>query len=90
MSVSLANEHYSLPAGYRLYLPQDWAEDAERRHKARVPEELGFATKPQIAIKLLRGLKEADVLPPLAIADADYGVNAAFRRDLRALGMDSP
>lgn len=37
VSVSVANERYSLPVGYRLYLPEEWAEDAERRRKAKVP-----------------------------------------------------
>lgn len=88
VSVSLANEHYSLPVGYRLYLPGEWAQDVERRRKAKVPQEIRFATKPEIAIQLLRELKAAGALPPLAIADAGYGVNGPFRRDLQALGLD--
>src|SRR5436305_9860246 len=31
VSLSLANHHASLPVAYQLYLPQDWAEDGERR-----------------------------------------------------------
>lgn len=88
VSVSLANENYSLPVGYRLYLPEEWAEDAERRRKAKVPEDVTFATKPQIAIELLRELKDAHALPPLAIADAGYGINGAFRQGLKALGLE--
>ena len=34
VSLSIANHHASLPVGYRLYLPQDWAQDSERRSKA--------------------------------------------------------
>src|ERR671914_2804323 len=34
VSLSLANEHASLPVAYRLYLPEAWAGDAERRIKA--------------------------------------------------------
>ena len=74
VSISIANEQYSLPVGYRLYLPEEWAGDAERRRKAKVPEEIVFATKPEIALDLLKELKEAGALPPLAIADAGYGV----------------
>src|SRR4249920_365514 len=54
VSLSLANRHASLPVAYRLYLPQDWAEDRERRRKAHVPEEIEFATKPEIALEQLR------------------------------------
>jgi SRSO17 transposase len=34
-SLSLANHHASLPVAYQLYLPQDWADDRERRRKRR-------------------------------------------------------
>src|ERR1700674_3758344 len=37
VSVSLANASGSLPIAYRLYLPKEWVEDAERRQKAGVP-----------------------------------------------------
>src|SRR5215468_9689270 len=50
VSLSIANRHASLPVGYRLYLPQDWAQDSERRRKAGVPEDIEFATKPEIAL----------------------------------------
>ena len=55
VSLSIANHHASLPVAYRLYLPKDWAEDAERRRKAGVPEEIGFQTKPEIALDQLAG-----------------------------------
>jgi SRSO17 transposase len=32
----------SLPIEYRLYLPKEWAEDADRREKTEVPEEVEF------------------------------------------------
>src|SRR4029077_2384013 len=54
VSLSLANRYASLPVAYQLYLPQDWAEDGERRRKGHVPEEIEFANKPGIAIDKLR------------------------------------
>ena len=50
VSLSLANDHASLPVAHRLYLPQEWIDDAGRRAKAGVPEEIAFKTKPQIAL----------------------------------------
>ena len=50
VTLSIANHHASLPIAYRLYLPKDWADDAERRNKAHVPEAIRFKTKPQIAL----------------------------------------
>jgi SRSO17 transposase len=46
------------PAGsvlldHQLYLPESWAADAARRKKTRVPAEIIFQTKPQIAAALV-------------------------------------
>ena len=50
VTLSVANEAASLPVAYRLYLPEEWAEDPVRRRKAGVPEDVGFQTKPEIAL----------------------------------------
>src|SRR6266403_410427 len=57
-SLSLANHHASLPAAYRLYLPQDWAGDAKRRRKTGVPREVVFKTKPEIALEQIKAASE--------------------------------
>jgi SRSO17 transposase len=44
VSLSVANHHASLPVAYRLYLPQDWAEDRKRRRKAMCLKR--FASRP--------------------------------------------
>jgi len=54
VSLSVANHHASLPVTYWLYLPQDWAEDRNRRRKADVPNEISFKAKPEIALEQLR------------------------------------
>ena len=71
VSLSLANLHASLPVAYRLYLPQEWANDRARRRKTGVPEEIAFKTKPEIALDQLRwacavGLPRGGVLDELA------------------------
>src|SRR5438270_5442977 len=42
VSLSIANRHASLPVRYRLYLPQEWADDMARRKKAGVPGDIAF------------------------------------------------
>src|SRR3954449_10891399 len=54
VSVSVANEHASLPIAYRLYLPEAGAKDIVRRSKAGVPDDVPFQTKPTIALKQIR------------------------------------
>jgi SRSO17 transposase len=54
VSLSLANRHASLPVAWRLYLPQEWAADPARRRKARVPADITFKTKAEIALDQLR------------------------------------
>src|SRR6476659_768852 len=87
VSLSLANHHASLPVAYQLYLPRDWAQDRARRHKAGVPEEVEFQTKPQIALEQLRWAQQAGLPRGVALLDAGYGNNTALRGGITALGM---
>jgi SRSO17 transposase len=67
-----------------LYLPRDWAADAERRRQAHVPESVAFATKPQLAKALvLRAL--ASGLPVAWVTgDEVYGSDYHLRAALEA------
>jgi SRSO17 transposase len=87
VSLSVATWNASLPMAYRLYLPKDWAEDSERREKAEVPEEVGFQTKPEIALDQIRLAVEARVPRGVVLADAAYGINTEFRNALSELGL---
>jgi SRSO17 transposase len=87
VSLSAATWNSSLPIAYRLYLPKEWAEDAERREKAEVPEEIEFQTKPEIALEQIRATVAAEVARGVILADAAYGINTEFREGLTELGL---
>jgi SRSO17 transposase len=76
---------YASPQGQafidrELYLPEEWAEDKERREQAGVPEQIGMRTKPELAKQMLRRALEAGVKAAWVVADSVYG-------DSRRLGM---
>jgi SRSO17 transposase len=87
VSLSLANHGASLPVAYRLYLPEEWAEDHERRLKAGVPEDAVFKTKPEIALEMIVEARATGLPPGVALFDAGYGANTAFRTQVSALSL---
>jgi SRSO17 transposase len=88
VSLSVATAAASLPLAWRLYLPQEWAEDPERRAKAGVPEEVGFTTKPAIALGQVAAALAAGVPRPEAVVmDAGYGADTDLRDALTRLGL---
>ncbi len=87
VSLSVATWSSSLPIGYRLYLPKEWAEDAERREKTEMPEEVRFQTKPEIALDQIRAALAAKVPGGVVLADAAYGMNTEFRGGLTELEL---
>jgi SRSO17 transposase len=61
------------PIDRRLYIPQDWVSDEERRKSAGVPEELTFQTKPQMALEMIQEATEAGVPYTWVTGDCVYG-----------------
>jgi len=87
VSLSLANHHASLPAMYRLYLPQEWAADKKRRRKAGVPKEISFKTKPEIALEQIDAACRAGLPRGVVLMDAGYGCNTDLRTSISALAL---
>jgi len=87
VSLSMASRWGSLPVAFRLYLPEAWAVDMERRAAAGVPKEIQFQTKWQIALDLLDGQRRDQASDLPVLADAGYGDAFAFREGLTARGL---
>src|SRR6187402_2969017 len=87
VSLSIAHDLASLPIALELYLPEDWAGDPARRTKAGVPTELGFRTKPEIALMQIRRALEDGVPPGVILGDAGYGIDTGFRTALSELAL---
>jgi SRSO17 transposase len=87
VSLSIANEGASLPIAWQLYLPEIWLDDPERRHKAKIPDEAVFQTKPQIAIDQVRAALAEQTPVGIVLADAGYGADGQFRQELTDLGL---
>jgi SRSO17 transposase len=65
-----------------LYLPEDWAKDKPRRQQAKVPDSVAFATKPQLAQRMLIQALEAGVPAAFVTGDSVYGNDAPLRASL--------
>jgi SRSO17 transposase len=87
VSLSVANDHASLPIAYQLFLPEVWADDPARRTKAGVPETIRFETKTVIALGQLRQALAAGVPVGILLGDAAYGDETAFRVGVAELGL---
>jgi SRSO17 transposase len=87
VSLSLANRDASLPVAYRLYLPEDWAKDQGLRRKAKVPQEIAFQTKPEIALEQIKAARAAGLPEGVVLMDAGYGNDTELRTAITALGM---
>ncbi len=78
VSCCYSDPHATWPVAVRLYPPQAWATAPERRQQARVPADISFQTKPEIALALLDQARAWGVPHRCVVADADYGDNPNF------------
>jgi SRSO17 transposase len=82
----------------RLYLPEDWCTDWERRQEARVPDDVTFKTKPQLALEMLthawaQGVPMAWVSGDEVYGDAPYlrdGITGAGKKYVLAVSSTTP
>jgi SRSO17 transposase len=82
VSVHAVGERGSQPLGWALYLPEEWCADLARRRKAKIPDELAFQTKPQLAGALCEQAAGWEIARAPVLGDCAYGDNCEFRTGL--------
>jgi SRSO17 transposase len=88
VSLHWSGAQASCPLSWRLYLPQEWLQDAQRAAEVKLPAGLKYQSKTDLALQLIDQALEWK-LPPLPIvADSAYGNSFDFRQTLRERGLD--
>lgn len=87
VSLTLARGGVPVPVALRLFLPEAWANDPERRQRAGVPERIAFRTKWQIALEEIDRVRSHGANFGCVVADAGYGNSAGFRHGLSERGL---
>jgi SRSO17 transposase len=82
VSLTLARAEVPVCIGLRLFLPEDWCGDAERRQAVGVPEAVTYRPKWQIALDEIDRVLAAGAHFDCVLADAEYGKAAEFRHGL--------
>jgi SRSO17 transposase len=82
VSVNAVTEQASCPLDWRLFLPECWDDDVERRAACRVPERVRHRPKWQLVLDMVDELSTWGLVPPVLVADAGYGEVGEFRQGL--------
>jgi SRSO17 transposase len=88
VSLSVATKTAHLPIDFELYLPEVWTSDPERRAEARIPQNVVFQTKLELALQMIRRALDNAVPPGIVLVDTAYGNSNDFRMELRRVGLD--
>mgnify|MGYP001574951877 CR=1 FL=1 len=88
VSLSLATRTEHMPIDFELYLPECWTANPERREEARIPDDVCFKTKAELALDMLKRAVDHGWPAGVLLADADYGRSSDFRDGIHALGLD--
>lgn len=77
----------SCPLAWRLYLPQSWLATPARRTEGKIPDDIGYRSKNQLALELVDQVLRWDVPRLPVVADSAYGNDFDFRAGLRERGL---
>jgi SRSO17 transposase len=88
VSVHAVGKTGTVPLGWALYMPEGWCEDAQRRRKAKIPDEVVFKTKVELAGDLVERASGWAVPRAPVLGDHDYGRRGKLRARLDQAGCE--
>ena len=87
VSLTLATAHAHVLVDMDLYLPESWAADRKRCRAAKIPDDVEYRPKWEIALEQIERAVAANLPRGIVLADADYGNKARFRERLDELKL---
>ncbi len=88
VSLHAVGQKGTVPLGFRLYLPEDWCADPERRKRAKVPDSVVFVTKPALGSELVARAADWKIERVPVLGDQAYGNDSKLRARLHEEGID--
>jgi SRSO17 transposase len=88
VSLEIATATQHVPIDFELYLPESWTSDRARCKQARIPDDMQFKTKVELALGMIERAARAKVPGQVILADSAYGESCEFRTTVRELGFD--
>jgi SRSO17 transposase len=88
VSLSVATRSAHIPIDFELYLPESWTSDPERRKECRIPDNVVFKTKEDLALDMIDRAVANKLPGDIVLADSWYGRSQEFRAGVRLHGFD--
>jgi SRSO17 transposase len=88
VSLEIATATQHAPIDFELYLPESWTSDPARCQQARIPGDVQFKTKIELALGMIERASHAGIPGEVILADSAYGESCEFRNKVRKLGFD--
>jgi len=88
VSLHAVGQKGTVPLGFRLYLPEDWCADPERRKRAKIPASVAFATKPALGGELVARAAGWKIRRAPVLGDQAYGNDSKLRARLHDDAID--
>jgi SRSO17 transposase len=87
VTTALRSKRAVWPMTMELFLPQDWCDDADRRERTHVPDDVGHRTKTAMALEHVDAVRACEIEITCVLADSGYGDGVEFREALAERGL---